>query len=135
MAINDQFTRDVQQQVDDVTQDIRKLGSASAAGRRVPLYPPDDRQPTMPETIAQRSNNTLDLVTLHTIEKIDGLVKTLTDLKDLLIDDCARAKLEIQSHIETADAASTKVDDISAWVKDIRADRARKINVRTIDQR
>lgn len=88
--------------------------------------------PTTREAVLERTGSTLDLVTAHVLEQINSLRSELDAMEKLILDDTSRLKAELQSHVSMADRASQQTDRMKELMNDLRAERARHVNARTL---
>lgn len=107
----------------ELTQALAQV--AKATERR--SEPPSTR-----EAVLERTGSTLDLVTAHVLEQINGLRGELDEMEKLILSDTTRLKAELQAHVSMADRASQQTDRMKELMNDLRAERARHVNARTV---
>jgi hypothetical protein len=121
-------SRIISQAADDVVDQAAILAELAKPEAQQPAEPPPDTLPTRAEAVHAQAISTVDLLTSHTIQRLDELIREIEDLKSTLLADNARVKGYFTHHLELANTAVKQTNELTAVFRDLREERARVIN-------
>lgn len=98
---------------DDVPRDLDQL--------------PAEPTKTLPESLADRTANILDIATASNVERIDVMISRLQDVRSALVKENTEVKLRIHASIELASRTEKLVNSIDSEFSLLLADRKRVI--------
>lgn len=109
-------------EVEPVDERLKQLATA------IESDPPPANLPTRAEAVHQQAISSLDLLTAHTVQRLDELSAEIVALKDVILADNRNAKAFLSGHVDLAGTAVSETNRIGATVKALREQRAKLVN-------
>lgn len=106
----------------EVDERLKQLATA------IESDPPPANLPTRAEAVHQQAISSLDLLTAHTVQRLDELSAEIVALKDVILADNRNAKAFLSGHVDLAGTAVSETNRIGATVKALREQRAKLVN-------